>query len=492
MTVLIKNGLVYDGSGEPPVRRNLLIDRGIISRVDAQQSRHADRVIDAANAIVAPGFIDINTSSDHHLSLFSSPEQRSFIGQGVTSIIGGACGVSLAPLLGFPLDRVVAWGHPTHLNTNWGTMGQFLDALDQLRLGVNFGTLVGFSGVRRLLVGDERRDLSTPERALMLRIIERALHEGAFGFSTGADTAGTGHIPATEIEEVARLTARAHGVYAVHVRDVPTSILASVQGAIDIANRTHVHMELSHFMPMVGETSKYLDGIAAIEKAAGSSSIHFDVYPFDTVERPAVSLLPAWAHRADDVLTDERVRTHVGSLDLIDVRIGHLFEPSLRFLEGKRLSEFASDCACTPHEAFLRILSLSRLRATIISRSVDRPTLEKLMTSQAALIASNSAGLDPVEFSDDRGRATFTTFLAWAEQSKSIPLEQAIARITSIPASLYRLAKRGRIAETYHADIVILRDLKPTTVFVNGAVALEDGAFTGVRSGTALRARTHA
>lgn len=492
MTVLIKNGLVYDGSGEPPVRRNLLVNRGTIARIDAPQSTHADRVIDAANAIVAPGFIDVNTSSDHHLSLFSTPEQRNFIGQGVTTIIGGACGVSLAPLLGFPLDQVVAWGQPTRLNTDWGTVGQFLDTIDRLRLGVNFGTLIGLSGVRRLLIGREHRDLSAPEQALVLGIMERAFKEGAFGFSTGADTAGTGHIPSIEIEEVARLAARFHGVYAVHVRDVPSSILSSVQHAVDIANRTHVQVELSHFMPTVGETSKYLDGIAAIERAAGSSSIHFDVYPFDTVERAAVSLLPTWAHRTDDALTSDRVREYLTTRDLTDVRIGHTFERSLRFLEGKRLSEFASDSNCSPLDAFLKLLSLSRYRATIITRDVDHPTLEKLMTSHAALIASNSAGLDPSEFSDDRGRATFTTFLSWAEQTKSIPLEQAIARITSVPASLYRLVRRGRIAESYHADIVILRDLKPTTVMVNGTVAFDDGTHKGTRTGVALRARTHA
>jgi N-acyl-D-amino-acid deacylase len=493
MTVLIKNGLVYDGSGEPPVKRNILVQRGVIAHIGVPVTARADATIDASNGIVTPGFIDVNTSSDHFLSLFSSPEQRTFIAQGVTTIIGGNCGTSLAPLLGFPIDQVVEWEHPTGLNTNWATVRQYLDTLDRFRLGVNFGTLVGFSAVRRLLTSGERRDLSTPERMLMRRIVERAYGDGALGFSMNASFVGTGHIPSVEVDEIAELTAKMERLCAVHVRDTSSDIVSAVQRALDVANRTHVCIELSHFMPYAGATSRYLESIRAIERSAAVSSVHFDVYPFDTIEKPAITLLPAWAHRAEATeLRGERVRKHLDGLDFANIRIGHTLERSLRFLEGKRLADFASDSNTTPIQAFLKLLALSRCRATVISRDVDFPTLEKMMASPSALIASNSAGLDTDAFTDERGRGTFPTFLAWAERTKTLTLGQAIARVTSAPASLYRLEKRGRIAENHHADIVVLRDLKPVTVLVNGTIAYDNGAFTGVRTGTTLRGRNHA
>lgn len=506
MITLIKNGLVYDGTGKPPEKADVLVRGGTISRIGALTTKRADRVVDASNAIVTPGFIDVNTSSDHLLSLFSDPAQEGFVAGGTTTIIGGNCGVSLAPLMGHPLAEAGLFGHPVTENVGWSSVREFLALLNRRGLGVNFGTLVGHGSVRRLVAHSESRDLSDDERDLLLRTLDAACREGAFGISAGSDYLAM-RVPPREAAAVAALAASRGRVYAVHLRDFESELVHAVREIIGFATASHANVEVSHLVPQVGHASQYAEALDLMERASAAALIHFDLHSFDTVERPLSTFLPAWARRdtargVRGVLaeegTRERVLAHVSSRDLRDARIGHVFDAAFRSVEGRPLAAFAEERDLEPAAALVELARLTGGSATVIERTVDSDMQATFLKSQHALIASNAACLPAAAGKSPKAKASEGTgprrtdaglaFLAWAQEKAALPFGEAVAKLTSKPARKFGIPLRGRVAEGYAADLLVLRDLVPVSVLINGAFALADGVPTGVLAGRALAA----
>src|SRR3989344_8027237 len=160
MMTLIKNVQVFDGTGKSSFRSDIMVKGDRIAAIGNFPNKKADVVIDGLGFTATPGFIDANTDSDHYLSLFSNPLQEDFLRQGVTTIIGGQCGSSLAPLLYGHLDSIRKWTDTGKFNVSWHELGEFLALLEKQPLGVNFGTLVGHSTIRRDLTGEEVRTLT--------------------------------------------------------------------------------------------------------------------------------------------------------------------------------------------------------------------------------------------------------------------------------------------------------------------------------------------
>ena len=155
MTLLIKNVQIVGGAGNNAngATTDVFVSDNKISAIGSFPNKKADMVLDGQGAYLSPGFIDSNTGSDHYLTLFDNPNQEDFIKQGVTTIMGGMCGASLAPLLYGSLEALQKWGDPNRTNVSWHTMGEFLKVMDKHPTSVNFGTLVGHATVRRALVG---------------------------------------------------------------------------------------------------------------------------------------------------------------------------------------------------------------------------------------------------------------------------------------------------------------------------------------------------
>src|SRR5258708_320934 len=161
MTLLIKNVRILVGAHDFPGLSDVFVSNDKISAIGSMQNKPADEVLDGQGAYLSPGFIDVNAASDHYLTLFDHPGQEDFLRQGVTTIFGGSCGSSLAPLLYGSLESLQKWGgSPDKINVNWHSMAEFLAAVDSRGLAVNFGTLVGHATVRRALVGEALRDLT--------------------------------------------------------------------------------------------------------------------------------------------------------------------------------------------------------------------------------------------------------------------------------------------------------------------------------------------
>ena len=204
MTLLIKNVRILGGSREFPDPMDVFVSEEKISAIGNFPQKNADEVLDGQGAYLSPGFIDVNTDSDHYMTLFDHPGQVDFLKQGVTTIFGGMCGSSLAPLLYGTLESVRKWGgSENRINVNWHTMTEFLATIDKRPFAVNFGTLAGHGTIRRGIAGDAVRELTKNELAVFGETLRSALAQGGFGLSTSLGSVHAQKASHTEIKTLA-------------------------------------------------------------------------------------------------------------------------------------------------------------------------------------------------------------------------------------------------------------------------------------------------
>src|SRR4030042_3421391 len=218
MSLLIKGVQVVDGTGREPYKADVLVQRGLISSIGSLRGRGADKIVEGLGNYLAPGFIDVHARSDHSLSLFSNPTQDGFIGQGVTSIVVGQYGISLAPLIYGSLSLFGRWTDAGEININWHTTKEFFSQIEKRNIGINWGTLAGYSTVRREIAG-ERKILDKKELAVIGRVLAEALKQGALGVSIDLDFLHGGYIASKEGGEIAKLTKSLNRVGVVGLRD---------------------------------------------------------------------------------------------------------------------------------------------------------------------------------------------------------------------------------------------------------------------------------
>ncbi|MEK9194526.1 MAG: amidohydrolase family protein [Patescibacteria group bacterium] len=497
MPVLVKNGLVYDGRESPPQKQDILISGERIARLGNFSKNEAREIIDATGCIVTPGFVDINTNSDHHLSLFSEPYQEDFLRQGITTIIGGNCGFSLAPLLNGSLESINKWGDLTFLNINWQTVKEFLNVLEKKGLGVNFGTLIGHATMRGAITQKTHRDLTNKELESLKRIIIDSLEGGAFGLSFGLGYENSKNIPYKELEFLAGAMSKTNKVLAIHLRDAQSNFPEALEEVLRLSRGMTVNLEISHLEPRLGFSEEYLRAKINIEKESATSRINFDVYPFTELALPISNFLPPWLRftSLDDADSQirlpylkERLLSYFLKFKPGDLLIGQT-PKNLKFLEGKTLEEFSGSHDMKWPESFLKLMQLTHLKTIIFYKDIDENVLKEFLSSSSAIISSNGASLPLNFFKHPRNCETFPKFLSWVSKENILPIERAVAKITSIPAKKYGIKKRGLIKEGYYADIVVLRDNRPKEVILNGKFVLKDGIPQKILAGSILKSQ---
>lgn len=496
MTTLIKNVQIIDGTGEKAKSADVLIKGDRISAIGNFNKKTADLIIDGRGAYLSPGFINLNTDSDHYLSIFDNKEQQDFLMQGVTTIIGGLCGASLAPLLYGSLESIRKWANPEKINVNWRTMDEFLDNLDQSPLGVNFATLVGHATIRRALIGENLRDLTLKEIEVFKDIISKALESGAYGFSTGLGYAHARQTPYSELKALLEPVVRQAAVYATHLRNDEEGLLSSVDETIHLARETGVRVLISHFRPLYKFEDEWERALSLIE-ADVSLRIHADLYPFDHSVLPIYRLLPLWAqngplelmmHHLENKSMRERIVGALPRLKGDEITISAA--PQNEYLVGKTLRDFCNTRQIkSVKEGLVELMLLAKLKAMVIFKNINLDVLLRNLHRPSILVASNSASLrDDVEvLKPERALKTFPRFLELVQEKNLMPLEMAVKKITSLPASIIGLEDRGVIKDRAFADLVIFKDGEIKTVLVNGEVAFDGGKITSKLSGKVLR-----
>jgi N-acyl-D-amino-acid deacylase len=508
MTLLIRNVHILGGARQFPELSDVFVQNEKISAIGSFPSKKADEMIDGQGMYLAPGFIDVNTDSDHYLTLFDNPLQEDFLKQGVTTILGGMCGSSLAPLLYGGLESVRKWGDIRCINVGWHSMGEFLNILEgKGGLGVNFGTLVGHSTIRRALIGEGTRNLTKNEMGVFIAALRRGLREGGFGLSTGLGYVHGRGTSYAELKTLAGIVREQNGVYATHLRNAKEGLLDSITETLKLSKETGVKTLINHLLPFRGSEETYAEALKKLEKVPAPRMLYFDVYPFDTSVVPLYTLLPRWAQ-------EENLETMNSNLnnpwkrkrilkELPEYRADGLIvaaSPGNTALMGKSMEELQELYnSSSPQEALLALMRATELRAVVFVKDIAGGLIEQALMHPRALIASNAAsvrgGGNATMLKPERAMRTFPKFLELVRERKLLSLEEAVQKLTKIPAALFGLTKRGVIGEGNYADLVgftfregVSTPVEIRFVAVNGAAAIKNGAFQqGVRRGKMLR-----
>ncbi|MFA5098938.1 MAG: hypothetical protein WC461_01820 [Candidatus Paceibacterota bacterium] len=482
MTTLIKNVQLIDGSGKPAFKADVLIRNEKISAIGNFPTYKAHDTIEGFGAYLAPGFIDINNNADHYLTLFSNPSQKDYLLEGVTTIIGGQCGASLAPLLYGSLESIKDWADIGKMNIGWHTVKEFLNILNGLKFGVNFGTLAGHRTIRQALAGDSKRDLSGSELKIFNLILNRALKDGAFGFSTGLGYIHAKQTSYNEIKSLVEVVAKNKSLYATHLRNEKRGLLQSVNETISIAKETGARVLISHFRPLSGYGTDYEEAIDLISKNSARADVCFDIYPSDLSAVLVHDILPEWVKEGntETILKDietpgfrSKIMRELPRFSIDETII--LNAPLNAYLNGKSLKEFSENRDLKPAEGILELMKITGLRAVISYKNVSLKKTINAIKNDRAIVASNNIP------------KTFTGLLELAEKGKSLPIETAIYKITGFPAQRLGLKNRGLLKEGFAADLTLFKNAQIREVIVAGKRAVKDGTFQNILAGQILK-----
>lgn len=494
VSILIKNGLVYDGSETQPFKSDILVHNDRIIRLGFFNKTDAKNVIDASQAIVAPGFIDINSRIDCNFAPFSESFQDNCLRQGITTALGGNGGVSLAPASGASFNFIKDWFGVSGINANWHSVKDFLNFLERKRLKINFGTLVGQTSSRFFVTGKGRiRDLTEKELFRFKNIVSRALDDGAFGISAVLSRFYPTKFNAKEIYKLAEIAAAKKKVLALNLRTEDIMLQRTEREIIDIAEKTGASVEINGLNPSKPAEKFYLRLKDAIEKETAKVHIDFDCHSLEHSTSPIYEFLPSgikneefekMIEAAHSKHFEKQLLAHLKKYEPEEMKIYDAPKP-FDFLIGKNLKELAAVFNLNFAEMFLKLMKITRLKTVIVRRNVDSETQKVFLCSKNSLIASHDFYFGNENFSP------FLNFLKLSGVSPCFSFEKALAKITSIPAQKYGIKKRGRIAENYYADIVILRNSVPSEILLNGKVVMEEKEIKKVSEGRILKSEKH-
>jgi len=497
MSLLIKNVQILGAPREFAGGVDVFVSGDTISAIGNFPDKRADQVFDGQGAYLAPGFIDVNTDSDHYLSIFDNPAQIDFLRQGVTTIIGGQCGSSLAPLLYGSLESIQKWTDVSKVNVGWHTLEELLKILEKKPLGVNFGTFVGHSTIRRALIGESLRDLTKNELIVFTETLKRTFLEGAMGFSTGLGYVHSRETPYNEIKSLAQATKNFQGVYSTHLRKSGKELNESVDETIRISQETGVSVMINHFMPLLGAETEYEDALDSIQALSRESDFHFNLYPFETSVLPLYTFLPTWAQNGGmevmvsnvmDSWLKERIIKDLPKINPADFVVAYTIGNDA--LIGQSLADLMNFYYIKDsREALIKLMQTTRLRASILYKNINAGLIRKGILHPRSMISSNAASLPLTRHAEqpERASATFSKFIKLAEVENIMPLKAAIQKITLEPARKFKLQKRGEIREGFFADLVCFKNGEIKCTVVNGHLAFKNNESQEVLAGRPLK-----
>ncbi len=496
--LIVAGGMVYDGTGAAPQRADVGVRGDKIVRVGDLANAIASRRIAAAGLAVAPGFIDLHAHLD---PLERLPAAESAVRQGVTTALGGPDGDCPLPL------------------------GEYLTRLEKLPLGINVAFLAGHGAVRRSVLKLVDRAPTTAELATMENLVAQAMRDGAFGLSTGLKYLPGTFAQTDEIIALARVAARAGGIYTSHLREEGLQLLPAVREAIAIGREARIPIVLTHHkvvgQPSWGASTRTLKLVD--EARAAGLDVMIDQYPYTASYTSISVLIPSWAlaggasgfkERAADPAQRAKMKTEIIEAILTDRGAGDIARVQFsrvdwnRALEGRTLRDWAVERGLAPtpeNGADLVIAAQLAGGAGCVFHAMNDEDVERIMRHPQTMIASDGRLSQPGEgVPHPRGYGTFPRVLGrYVREKHVLTFEAAIHKMTLLPARRLGLADRGRIAVGAQADLVVFdpATVRDTATFeqphqypegipiviVNGMVTVDAGKLTAARSGRVLR-----
>jgi N-acyl-D-amino-acid deacylase len=521
-TLVLKNGKVIDGSGNAWFYGDVALDGDKIAHVGTLKAGEfkSDREIDVNGLVVAPGFIDVHTHVDD--DLYKLPQAENFIRDGVTTVVAGNCGMSMRDV------------------------GAYFARLKDKGVGLDVATLIGHNSVLTAVKGDKRGDLTPEQLDEAKKIVDQAMRDGAVGFSTGLIyTPGQWSKP-EEIIELQKVAAKYGGIYATHMRSEGSEILTAIEEALRVGREANCRVEISHFK-LPSDVSKRMGGSdvtlrRVLQARAAGQEVWLDQYPYTASSTTITTLLPDWVlekgrdetkrilsdpQRVNEVLEDMRkqhqVQRHrtsfkyvvIGSCKGFPEYAGRdlMAVAQLRKLkEQKKDVELLGDAKSPANvQALLDVTMQDQYRAVIdivlaggascVFHSMAEEDVENILRHPLVSIASDSGVREfGVAQPHPRGYGTNARVLGhYARDLNVISTEDAVRKMTSLPATAFRFRDRGYVREGLVADLTVFDPAmisdkatfeKPhqysvgvVHVLVNGKFVLEDGKMTGALPG---------
>lgn len=497
--LLIRNAKIIDGTGNSWYHGDLAVKDGRILQTGRLPSTlTAKRTIDAGGLVAAPGFIDVHTHIEG--DDLKIPTADNFIHDGVTSVITGNCGSSHTDL------------------------GKYFFQLDSMKLSINVGSLIGHNDVRRTVMGSTDRAPSAEEQQKMEAVVEKAMKDGAVGLSTGLIYLPGLYARTAEVVGMAKVAAKYGGVYATHMRNEGDAVEAAINEALTIGREAAIPVEISHFK--IGGKQNWGRSkvtVAMVEKARKEGlDVTIDQYPYTASSTSLRTMLPDWAlSGGTDSITyrlkepsirrriaDEMVRLYKRrKLKHLDYAVVAYYKADTT-LNGKNIKEInqlKGKRSRLKEEVNTVLDLLAQGNAGMVFHGMSEEDVKYIMQYPFNMFASDASIREyNVGVPHPRGYGTNARVLGkYVREEGVLRLEEAIRRMTSLPAQKFRLQHRGLLLPGYAADIVIfdpntVKDLSTYTaphqystgfqyVFVNGQLTLENGRHTGVRNGVILK-----
>jgi N-acyl-D-amino-acid deacylase len=497
--VLIINGKIIDGTGNSWYYGDVGIRDGKIISIGSLTHTTAKRTIDARGLVVAPGFIDVHAHIEG--AEIATPTANNFIYDGVTTVVTGNCG-------GSNLD-----------------MGTYFAQMDSLKTSINIASLIGHNTVRRAVMGEAQRDPTPAELAQMEALVEKAMKEGAVGISTGLIYVPGTYSKTSEVVTVAKAAARYGGVYASHIRNEGDGVAEAINEAISIGREAHMPVEISHFkVTYKPNWGRSVETIGLVEQARKEGlDVTIDQYPYVASSTTLDTTVPSWAFsggrdslhvRLSDPAMRQRIKKEMlaslkrSRLKNYDYALVARYAPDTTY-NGKTISQInvlkgRKAKARDEAETILEMVAATN-RTQMVYFSMDEKDLVRIMQYPFNMFASD-AGIARFGAGMPHPRAYGTNARVlgrYVRDQKIIRLEEAIRRMTSLPAQKFNLRDRGLLLPGMAADVVVFDEATVsdaaeftnphaysvgfTYVLVNGKVTVSEGKHTGVRGGSTLK-----
>ena len=518
---IIQNGTINDGSGGKPFSADLGVEKNKIIEIGNLEKAAAKEIINAEGKCVTPGFVDILDHSDSFWTLFKIPRLDSKITQGVTTVVGGNCGSSPAPLLSEEaIKSIQKWTDIGNVYVNWRTVGEFLDEVQKTKLGLNFATLIGHETLRRGLLGDEVRKITIREVEAMDEMLKKGLNEGAFGMSTGLVFSHAKLASFEEIRILSETLKKENAFYASHIRGEVEDLLPSVNETLRLGRETGISIEISH-LKAIGK-AYWPDMKKALEMIGTASEegvqIEFDVYPYTATGSVLYILLPDWVSsggrkkmiaRLKDLDLRKKIIKEMKQLNYDYHSLIVSICPRNKNIIGKKIGAIAANQEISCEEAIIELLISANGQVVVFNEVLSEENIELALKNNLSTVASADAAYNTDyvrtgEMVHPRCFGAFSKILGrYVREKKILKLEEAIHKMTSKPAQKVGLKKRGLLKNNYFADIVIF---DPETiadradfqnpyqysegidyVLVNGKMVIRKGRHTGELAGKVLR-----
>jgi N-acyl-D-amino-acid deacylase len=522
--VIIQNGLVTDGAGGKLFKADIGVNGNEISAIGDLSSSSSDLIIDAANQIVSPGFVDIHTHTD--MELLVNNKAKSKIHQGVTTEVSGNCGSSPFPMTSTDAEEFTQYQNKRYgIEVNWKNLDGFFETLEKNKISINYATYTGHGDLRTFIIGKNDIQPTPDELKKMQDVLAETMEMGSLGLSTGLEYAPSSYGKTDELIELCKIVSKHNGVYTTHMRNEDDTVIEAVEEALEVCKKAKVSLQISHLKACNKsnwhKTEKFLEQIH--EAFDEGLPVEADRYPYIAYATGMSTFLPISTRQGskNEIVARLKDKNQLEEIDKYISSRGERIGGWDRYLisycasdknkqwEGKNIKQCAAACE-TDEVTFVRELLIEeKLGAGIVGFAMNEDNLHTVLKDPHVSIGSDGSAVAPYGKLGNgsphpRFYGTHPRVLGkYSREEKLFDIPTAVKKMSSMPADKLGLEKRGFLKKGYFADVVVFDPEKVIDkatfekphqypeginyVFVNGKLTIKNGEHTGAVSGQILR-----